>query len=94
MCLHKAQGALVASQALVASPEAQPSPSARALVEASAAAAVGGGVLAVDLLESERGLLVNEVNHTMEFRNSVTTTGVDIPARVVEYALSRVPVGV
>ena len=60
----------------------------------AAAAAVGGGVLAVDLLESERGLLVNEVNHTMEFRNSVTTTGVDIPARVVEYALSQVPVGV
>src|SRR5680860_149957 len=46
-----------------------------------AAAAVGGGVLAVDLMESERGLLVTEVNHTMEFRNSVTTTGVDIPAR-------------
>ena len=60
----------------------------------AAAAAVGGGVLAVDLLESDRGLLVNEVNHTMEFRNSVTTTGVDIPARVVEYALAQVPVGV
>ncbi len=66
------------------------------LVEISlrAARAVGGGVLAVDLLESERGLLVNEVNHTMEFRNSITTTGVDIPAKVVEYALSRVPVSV
>lgn len=66
------------------------------LVEVSlrAARAVGGGVLAVDLLESERGLLVNEVNHTMEFRNSITTTGVDIPAKVVEYALSQVPVAV
>jgi len=60
----------------------------------AAAQAVGGGVVAVDLLESERGLLVNEVNHTMEFRNSVSTTGVDIPVRVVEYALSQVPVGV
>ena len=62
------------------------------LVEISlrAATAVGGGVLAIDLLESERGLLVNEVNHTMEFRNSVTTTGVDIPARVVRYAASQV----
>jgi [lysine-biosynthesis-protein LysW]--L-2-aminoadipate ligase len=58
----------------------------------AAAQAVGGGVVAVDLLESERGLLVNEVNHTMEFRNSVGTTGVDIPAKVVEYALSQVPV--
>ena len=33
-----------------------------------AAQAVGGGVLAVDVIEDpERGLLVNEVNHTMEF---------------------------
>jgi [lysine-biosynthesis-protein LysW]--L-2-aminoadipate ligase len=54
----------------------------------SAAAAVGGGVLAVDLLESERGLLVNEVNYTMEFRNSIDTTGVDIPARIVDHVLA------
>jgi [lysine-biosynthesis-protein LysW]--L-2-aminoadipate ligase len=62
------------------------------LVEISlrTARAVGGGVLAVDLLESGRGLLVNEVNHTMEFRNSVSTTGVDIPARVVRYAAEQV----
>ncbi|MDQ3098054.1 MAG: RimK family alpha-L-glutamate ligase, partial [Chloroflexota bacterium] len=52
-----------------------------------AAQAVGGGVVAVDLLESSEGLLVNEVNYTMEFRNSIDTTGVDIPARVVEYVL-------
>lgn len=51
-----------------------------------AAQAVGGGVLAVDVLEDpERGLLVNEVNYTMEFRNSIGPTGVDIPGRVVEY---------
>ena len=59
-------------------------------VSARAAQAVGGGIVAVDLLESSRGLLVVEVNHTMEFRNSVTTTGVDIPARVVQYAASQV----
>ncbi|MGI8825800.1 MAG: lysine biosynthesis protein LysX [Chloroflexota bacterium] len=55
----------------------------------SAARAVGGGVVAVDLLESERGLLVNEVNYTMEFRNSIETTGVNIPARIVEYLLQQ-----
>lgn len=55
-----------------------------------AAEAVGGGVLAIDLLESERGLLVVEVNHTMEFRNSVVTTRVDIPALVVRYAAAQV----
>ena len=53
----------------------------------AAAAAVGGGVVAVDLLESERGLLVNEVNYTMEFRNSIDTTGVDIPAKIVDHVL-------
>ena len=52
-----------------------------------AARAVGGGVVAVDVLESDGGLLVNEVNYTMEFRNSIDTTGVDIPAKVVEYVL-------
>lgn len=53
-----------------------------------AARAIGGGLLAIDLLEDpQRGLLVNEVNHTMEFRNSIATTGVDIPARMVDYVL-------
>lgn len=51
-----------------------------------AAQAVGGGIVAVDLLETADGrLVVNEVNHTMEFRNSIDTTGVDIPGRIVDY---------
>lgn len=50
-----------------------------------AAQAVGGGVVAVDLFESDQGLLVNEINHTMEFKNSVSVTGVDIPRRILEY---------
>jgi [lysine-biosynthesis-protein LysW]--L-2-aminoadipate ligase len=55
-----------------------------------AAQAVGGGVLALDLFEhAERGLLVNEVNHTMEFRNSIAPTGVDIPRRVAEYVIRQ-----
>ena len=55
-----------------------------------AAQAVGGGVVAVDLLETDEGrLLVNEVNHTMEFRNSIDTTGVDIPGRIVDYVLAQ-----
>ena len=53
-----------------------------------AAAAVGGGVVAVDLLESAEGILVNEVNYTMEFRNSIDTTGVDIPARIVDHVVA------
>ncbi len=54
-----------------------------------AAAAVGGGVLAIDILEHpERGLLVNEINHTMEFHTTVPTTGVDIPGMIVDYVLA------
>lgn len=54
-----------------------------------AARAVGGGLLALDLFETENGLTINEINHTMEFRNSITTTGVNIPQKMVEYVLSH-----
>jgi [lysine-biosynthesis-protein LysW]--L-2-aminoadipate ligase len=54
----------------------------------AAARAVGGGVVAIDLFESDRGLLVNEVNYTMEFRNSIDTTGVDIPAKIVDFVIA------
>ncbi|HMB24682.1 MAG TPA: lysine biosynthesis protein LysX [Anaerolineales bacterium] len=56
------------------------------------ARAMGGGLLAIDLFETANGLVVNEVNHTMEFRNSIATTGVNIPALMVEYVLSKIPV--
>ena len=55
-----------------------------------AAQVVGGGVLAIDLFEDpDRGLLVNEINHTMEFRNSIDTTGVNIPAVVARYVVEQ-----
>ena len=52
------------------------------------AEAMGGGLLAIDVFETADGFTVNEVNHTMEFRNSITTTGVDIPARMVDYVIT------
>jgi [lysine-biosynthesis-protein LysW]--L-2-aminoadipate ligase len=52
-----------------------------------AARSVGGGVVAVDLVEAPEGLLVIEVNYTMEFRNSIDTTGVNIPARIIDFVL-------
>jgi len=55
----------------------------------NAAGAVGGGVLAVDVMESDDGLLVNEVNYTMEFRNSIDTTGVNIPDKVIDHVLGK-----
>jgi [lysine-biosynthesis-protein LysW]--L-2-aminoadipate ligase len=59
-------------------------------ISLAAARAVGGGIVAVDLFESDHGLLVNEVNYTMEFRNSIDTTGVNIPRVVADYAIGLV----
>lgn len=55
-----------------------------------AAYAVGGGLLALDLFETENGLTINEINHTMEFRNSIETTGVNIPQRMIDHVLQQV----
>ncbi len=54
----------------------------------AAARAVGGGVVAVDLFEDVDGnWSVNEVNYTMEFRNSIKPTGVNIPAKLIDYVV-------
>ncbi len=64
-------------------------------ITTAAAKAVGGGVLAVDVFEDpDRGFLINEINHTMEFRNSIAPTGVDIPGRVADYALATAAEGI
>ncbi|MBZ9711791.1 lysine biosynthesis protein LysX [Deinococcus multiflagellatus] len=60
-----------------------------------AAAAVQGQIVAIDLVEDPRagnewgGLTIIEINHTMEFKNSVSTTGVNIPRLMGEYAVSK-----
>jgi [lysine-biosynthesis-protein LysW]--L-2-aminoadipate ligase len=54
-----------------------------------AAQAVGGGAFGVDLMETEAGLVVHEVNHTTEFKNLVRVTGVDIPRLLLEYTQQR-----
>jgi [lysine-biosynthesis-protein LysW]--L-2-aminoadipate ligase len=54
----------------------------------STAKAVGGGVLAVDVFEDpDRGFLINEVNHTMEFHTLAPTTGVDVAGLIVDFTL-------
>lgn len=56
-------------------------------ISVRAAKAVGGGIVAIDVFETANGLMVNEVNYTMEYKNSITTTGVNIPQKMVEYIL-------
>jgi [lysine-biosynthesis-protein LysW]--L-2-aminoadipate ligase len=61
----------------------------------AAAQAVGGGILGVDVIEHpERGLVVNEVNHTLEFHTARPTTGVDIPGILVDELLRLAGQGV
>jgi [lysine-biosynthesis-protein LysW]--L-2-aminoadipate ligase len=60
-----------------------------------ATAAVGGGVLAVDLVEHpDKGMVVNEINHTMEFHTMQPVSGVDIAGEIVEYVMSAAKVGI
>jgi [lysine-biosynthesis-protein LysW]--L-2-aminoadipate ligase len=54
----------------------------------AAAQAVGGGIVAVDLMEDADGkLLVNEVNNTPEFHGALESTDVDIAGKMVDYVL-------
>lgn len=54
-----------------------------------AAKAVGGGAFGVDLMETDSGLVVHEVNHTTEFKNTVRVTHVDIPSLLLKYTLEQ-----
>ncbi|RJF71189.1 lysine biosynthesis protein LysX [Deinococcus cavernae] len=60
-----------------------------------AAAAIHGEIVAIDLVEDSArqnrwgGLVIIEINHTMEFKNSVSTTGVNIPRLMAEYAAGK-----
>jgi [lysine-biosynthesis-protein LysW]--L-2-aminoadipate ligase len=70
--------------------EAEPCPVTPEIAELSlsAAKAVGGGIVAVDILETAgNGLLVNEVNHTPEFHGAIQATEVDIAGKIVEQML-------
>lgn len=53
-----------------------------------AARAVGGGIVAIDVFETASGLVANEVNYTMEFKNSVGTTNVDIPKHIADHVIA------
>jgi len=56
-----------------------------------AAEAVGGdGVYGVDILIGDKGMMVNEVNHTVEFHTTVPVTGIDVPGLIIDYVLERV----
>ena len=60
-------------------------------IAARASEAVGGGILGIDMMEdARRGILVHEINNTVEFRGISGVTGVDIPGAMIEYATRHV----
>jgi [lysine-biosynthesis-protein LysW]---L-2-aminoadipate ligase len=54
-----------------------------------AASVFGDGIYGVDMMESGKELVVHEVNHTTEFRNSIEPTGVDIPAKMMDFFIAK-----
>ena len=54
-------------------------------ISVSASKAVGGGVLGIDVFETDDGYVVNEVNHTTEFKNVQAVTGVDVASVILSY---------
>jgi len=54
-----------------------------------AASVFGEGIYGVDMMESGSGMVVHEVNHTTEFKNSIQPTGADIPGKMIDYFVRR-----
>ncbi|MFX1520792.1 MAG: lysine biosynthesis protein LysX [Promethearchaeota archaeon] len=54
-----------------------------------AAKVVKGGILGIDLLEDKEGLVVNEINHIVEFKGLMETTFVNIPELILEYVIEK-----
>jgi len=53
--------------------------------------AVGGGILGIDLMEDkERGLVVHEVNNTVEFKGLVKVSNRNIPKEMIDYAVRNI----
>ena len=53
--------------------------------------AVGGGILGSDLMEDkERGLVVHEVNNTVEFKGLVKVSEKNIPKEMIDYAVRNI----
>lgn len=55
------------------------------------AKAVGVGILGIDMMEDEKkGLLVHEVNNTVEFKGASSATGINIADLILDYLLLQI----
>ncbi len=60
-------------------------------ISMKASKAMGGGILGIDIMEDEkRGLVVHEVNNTVEFKGLSRVAKRNIPKEMIEFALNYV----
>lgn len=52
-----------------------------------AARSIGNGIFGVDVMESDKGYMVHEVNSTTEFKNTVRVANADVPGEIIDYLL-------
>jgi len=50
---------------------------------------LGGGILAIDAMESEDGILIHEVNSTIEFKGATTASGKDIGSKILDFVVRK-----
>jgi len=86
---RKSTGGFKTNIALGADPEICPITNEIEELCAKSSKAVGGGILGVDLMEDEKkGMVVHEVNNTVEFKGLAKVTKKNIPKEMIEFALN------
>jgi len=88
---RKSSGGFKTNIALGADPELCEITKEMQDMASKASKAMGGGILGVDMMEDEqRGLVVHEVNNTVEFKGLARVAKRNIPKEMIEYALNYV----
>jgi [lysine-biosynthesis-protein LysW]--L-2-aminoadipate ligase len=88
---RKSDGGFKTNIALGAEPELCKITNEMEDLVAKASKAMGGGILGVDIMEDEkRGLLVHEINNTVEFKGLVKVAEKNIPKEMIEFVLNSI----
>src|SRR5574342_1440394 len=85
---RKSSGGFKTNIALGADPELCKITNELEDISIKASQAVGGGILGIDLMEDEkRGLVVHEVNNTVEFKGLAKVAKKNIPKEMIDFAI-------
>lgn len=88
---RKSSGGFKTNIALGADPEVCEITKEMEDLASKASKAMGGGILGIDIMEDEkRGLVVHEVNNTVEFKGLSRVAKRNIPKEMVEFALNHI----